>query len=168
MSKPYARILTLVVLLIVAWVLWSGYLKPLLLGLGALSCLLTVWIVRRMGYFDEETYAFHYDWRLLGFWAWLGGEVVKSSVEVARVVLRRRIEADPRAGGRAADAFDYIVVDCPPSLGILSLNAMAAVDEVLLPLQPHFLALHGLSKLLGTIELVCDHVHPGLRLGLQR
>ena len=96
MSKPYARILTLVVLLIVAWVLWSGYLKPLLLGLGALSCLLTVWIVRRMGYFDDETYAFHYDWRLLGFWAWLGGEVVKSSVEVARVVLRRRIEVEPQ------------------------------------------------------------------------
>ena len=47
---------------------------------------------------------------------------------------------------------------------ILSLNAMAAVDEVLLPLQPHFLALHGLSKLLETIELVADHVNPRLRL----
>ncbi len=96
MSKPYARILTLFLLLIVAWVLWSGYLKPLLLGLGALSCLLTVWIVRRMGYFDDETYAFHYDWRLLGFWAWLGGEVVKSSIEVARVVLRPRIDVEPQ------------------------------------------------------------------------
>ncbi len=96
MNKPYARILTMVLLLITAWVLWSGYLKPLLLGLGALSCLLTVWIVRRMGFFDDETYAFHYDWRLLGFWAWLGGEVVKSSVEVARVVLRRRIDVEPQ------------------------------------------------------------------------
>jgi multicomponent Na+:H+ antiporter subunit E len=96
MSKPYARILTLFLLLIVAWVLWSGYLKPLLLGLGALSCLLTVWVVRRMGYFDDETYAFHYDWRLLGFWAWLGGEVVKSSIEVARVVLRPRIDVEPQ------------------------------------------------------------------------
>ena len=96
MNKPFARILTLVVLLIAAWVLWSGYLKPLLLGLGALSCLLTVWIVRRMGYFDDETFAFHYDWRLLGFWAWLGGEVVKSSVEVTRVVLGRRIDVEPQ------------------------------------------------------------------------
>jgi len=96
MNKPYARILTLLVLLIAAWVLWSGYLKPLLLGLGALSCLLTVWIVRRMGYFDDDTFAFHYDWRLLGFWAWLGGEVVKSSIEVARVVLRRRIDVEPQ------------------------------------------------------------------------
>lgn len=95
MKTPYARILILLLLLIAAWVLWSGYLKPLLLGLGALSCILTVWIVRRMGYFDDEMFVFHYDWRLLGFWAWLGGEVVKSSVEVARVVLRRRIDVEP-------------------------------------------------------------------------
>jgi len=96
MNKPYVRILILAVLLIAAWVLWSGYLKPLLLGLGALSCLLTVWIVRRMGYFDDENFAFHYDWRLIGFWAWLGREVVVSSIEVARVVLRRRLVVEPK------------------------------------------------------------------------
>ena len=81
-------------------------------------------------------------------------------------ILRQRIASDDRCSGRAADGtgFDYMVVDCPPSLGLLSLNALAAVDEVLLPLQPHFLALHGLSKLLETIELVADRVHPGLRL----
>ncbi|MFM9059555.1 MAG: ParA family protein [Planctomycetaceae bacterium] len=79
---------------------------------------------------------------------------------------RERIAADERCTGRAPDgtAFDYLVVDCPPSLGLLSLNALAAVDEVLLPLQPHFLALHGLSRMLETIEFVADHVHPGLRL----
>ena len=96
MKTPYARILILAMLLIAAWVLWSGYLKPLLLGLGALSCLLTVWIVRRMGYFDDENFAFHYDWRLLGFWAWLGREVVVSSIEVARIVLRPRLVVEPR------------------------------------------------------------------------
>jgi chromosome partitioning protein len=81
-------------------------------------------------------------------------------------ILRQRIDADPRCtgGGEAGQAFDYLVVDCPPSLGLLSLNAMAAVDEVLLPLQPHFLALHGLSKLLETIELVSERVNPRLRL----
>lgn len=81
-------------------------------------------------------------------------------------ILRQRIDADPRctSGGDAGQAFDYLVVDCPPSLGLLSLNAMAAVDEVLLPLQPHFLALHGLSKLLETIELVSERVNPRLRL----
>ena len=95
MNKPFARILILALLLITAWVLWSGYLKPLLLGLGALSCLLTIWVVRRMGYFDDDTFAFHYDWRLLGFWAWLGREVVLSSIQVARVVLRRKVDVEP-------------------------------------------------------------------------
>ena len=81
-------------------------------------------------------------------------------------ILRQRIAADPRCTGGAAagENFDYLVIDCPPSLGLLSLNAMAAVDEVLLPLQPHFLALHGLSKLLETIELVSERVNPRLRL----
>lgn len=81
-------------------------------------------------------------------------------------ILRQRIAADPLCVGRAAagENFDYLVIDCPPSLGLLSLNAMAAVDEVLLPLQPHFLALHGLSKLLETIELVSERVNPRLRL----
>jgi len=93
-------------------------------------------------------------------------------------ILRQRLAADPRCGEPTAresgggqesaehteHPFDYVVVDCPPSLGLLSLNALAAVDEVLLPLQPHFLALHGLSKLLETIELVSEHVNPRLRL----
>jgi len=94
-----------------------------------------------------------------------------SAVEVALAgrggregILRQRIESEPRCCADADGAFDYMLMDCPPSLGLLSLNAMAAVDEVLLPLQPHFLALHGLSKLLETIELVAEHVNPRLRL----
>jgi chromosome partitioning protein len=86
-------------------------------------------------------------------------------------ILRQRMAADGRyqiAGSgpqvAAGSMFDYVIIDCPPSLGLLSLNAMSAVNEVLLPLQPHFLALHGLSKLLETIELVADRVNPSLRL----
>ena len=80
-------------------------------------------------------------------------------------VLRQRIEADDACQGRGDGVHhDAMIIDCPPSLGLLSLNAMASVDEVLLPLQPHFLALHGLSKLLETMELVADRVNPRLRL----
>jgi chromosome partitioning protein len=61
--------------------------------------------------------------------------------------------------------YDYVFIDCPPSLGILTLNALAAVDEVFLPLQPHFLALHGLSKLLETVDLVARRLNDRLRLG---
>lgn len=128
MNRPVARILILLLLLAAAWVLWSGYLKPLLLGLGVVSCLLTVWIVRRMGYFDDETFAFHYDWRLLGFWAWLGLEVVKSSIEVARVVLRPRIDVEPSlvdVDGRDLDPVDLAVLGNSITLtpGTLTLDA---------------------------------------------
>ena len=63
-----------------------------------------------------------------------------------------------------ASDFDFLIVDCPPSLGLLTLNALTTVQEVFLPLQPHFLALHGLSKLLQTIELVAKRLNPQLRL----
>lgn len=59
---------------------------------------------------------------------------------------------------------DFLIIDCPPALGMLTLNALSAVREVLLPLQPHFLALHGLSKLLGTIDVVARRLNPGLVL----
>jgi chromosome partitioning protein len=72
--------------------------------------------------------------------------------------LRKKLDAD-------GDSFDDFIFDCPPSLGILTVNALAAVDEVYIPLQPHFLALHGVSKLLETIELVSQRMNPGLRLG---
>jgi len=78
--------------------------------------------------------------------------------EVGReVILRDRIEQDD-------DDSDFLIIDCPPSLGVLTLNALTAVDEVFLPLQPHFLALHGLSKLLRTIEIVSKRLNPKLRL----
>ena len=78
--------------------------------------------------------------------------------EVGReVILKDKLEADPAR-------FDYMILDCPPSLGVLTLNALTAVDEVFLPLQPHFLALHGLSKLLRTIELVAHRLNTGLKL----
>ncbi|MEZ6135664.1 MAG: AAA family ATPase [Pirellulaceae bacterium] len=78
--------------------------------------------------------------------------------EVGReVILRDKLDLDD-------EPFDFLVLDCPPSLGVLTLNALTAVDEVFLPLQPHFLALHGLSKLLRTIEIVAKRLNPTLHL----
>ena len=59
---------------------------------------------------------------------------------------------------------DFILIDCPPSLGLLTINALAAASDVIIPLQPHFLALQGLGKLLETISLVCKHINPSLRV----
>lgn len=60
--------------------------------------------------------------------------------------------------------FDYILIDCPPSLGLLTVNALTAADSVLVPLQGEYYALEGLAQLLATIDLVRDHLNPGLAL----
>lgn len=59
---------------------------------------------------------------------------------------------------------DFLLMDCGPSLGVLTLNALAAADEVFIPLQPHFFALHGLSKLLETTALVSKRINPNLKV----
>jgi chromosome partitioning protein len=89
-------------------------------------------------------------------------DLAAAEVELAGVVGREVILRDKLVG--AADQFDYVLIDCPPSLGILTINALAAVDDVFLPLQPHFLALHGLSKLLKTIGLVNERLNERLQL----
>src|SRR5437660_6548114 len=61
-------------------------------------------------------------------------------------------------------AFDFVLMDRAPSLGVLTLNALAAVSEVFIPLQPHFLALHGMGKLFETTALVSKRINPGLHV----
>ena len=60
------------------------------------------------------------------------------------------------------DAYDFILIDCPPSLGLLTLNALAAADAVLLPIQCEYYALEGVAQLMNTITLVRDNLNPDL------
>jgi chromosome partitioning protein len=61
-------------------------------------------------------------------------------------------------------AYDYLLMDCPPSLGVLTINALCAADEVFITLQPHFLALQGMGKLLETINLVARRINRELKV----
>lgn len=61
-------------------------------------------------------------------------------------------------------AYDYIVIDCPPSLGILTLNGLVAADKILIPVQAEYYALEGLGQLLKTIDLVRDNIKPNLEV----
>jgi len=83
------------ILLAAAWLLWSGLFKPLLLALGAFSCALVLVIARRMRLFDSSMFALRFMLRLIRFWAWLGREIITSSLEVTRAVLAPRLPISP-------------------------------------------------------------------------
>lgn len=98
-----------------------------------------------------------------GFWVIPSDlDLAAAEVELAGVVGREMILRDKLQ--EDDHPVDYLLIDCPPSLGILTLNALTAVRELLIPLQPHFLALHGLGKLLETIDLVARRLNPALRV----
>src|SRR4030095_2470378 len=82
-------------------------------------------------------------------------------MELAGVVGREVILRDLLADD---ETFDFLLMDCAPSLGVLTLNALCAASEVFIPLQPHFFALHGLSKLLETTALVARRINPAVKV----
>lgn len=84
-------------------------------------------------------------------------EIELVSVLGRELILRKRIEA-------AEHEFDFILLDCPPSLGLLTINALAVAGEVIIPMQPHFLALQGVGKLLETVSLVSRRMNPKLKV----
>jgi chromosome partitioning protein len=87
-----------------------------------------------------------------------------AGAEVELVGLPDRERRLRRALEGAADTFDYVFLDCPPAVGLITVNALAAADAVLVPIQCEYYALEGLSQLLATIDLVRDHLNPELRL----
>jgi chromosome partitioning protein len=89
-------------------------------------------------------------------------DLAAAEVELVSTVGREQILRDKLA--RANLDFEFVLIDCPPSLGLLTLNALAAADEVFIPLQPHFLALQGLGKLLETVSLVQSRINAKLRV----
>ena len=94
-AARWTRLVILAVLLMVAWVLWSGYLKPLLLGLGVFSSLLVVYLAHRMRLQDNHFLEGRFLLRILGYWGWLAREVWRSSLEVTRVVLSPKLPISP-------------------------------------------------------------------------
>ena len=88
------QLVGLLLILMLSWVLWSGIYKPLLLGLGLFSCLLTLWLAQRVGFF-RSVMPLRSLLRLPAYWWWLLQEIVKSSLEVARVVLSPSLSISP-------------------------------------------------------------------------
>ncbi len=86
-----------------------------------------------------------------------GAEVEMTNMMMREQKLRRIIEP-------VREKYDFIIIDCPPALGILTLNALVAADEILIPIQCEYYALEGLGQLLKTIELVKNNLNKDLRI----
>ena len=94
-----------------------------------------------------------------------GAEIELVSVVAREQRLVRAINAHPLVGTAAEvgeERFDYVFVDCPPSLGLLTLNALVAGREMFIPIQAEYYALEGLGQLLETVEMVRQHLNPQL------
>ena len=94
-----------------------------------------------------------------------GAEIELVSVVARETRLRKAIDGHPLVGSADAvgeDRLDYVFVDCPPSLGLLTLNALVAGAEMLIPIQAEYYALEGLGQLLETVEMVKAHLNPTL------
>jgi chromosome partitioning protein len=89
-------------------------------------------------------------------------DLAAAEIELVSVIgreslLKKKLDA-------ARQEYDFVLLDCPPSLGLLTINALAAAGEVIIPMQPHFLALQGVGKLLETVQLVSRRINPKLRV----
>jgi chromosome partitioning protein len=94
----------------------------------------------------------------------LSGAEIELVQEMGRETLLRRAIDEHLAGLPEEEQYDFILIDCPPSLGLLSLNALTTVTEVMIPIQTQFFAMRGMSKLLEVVELVKRRLNPALRL----
>ena len=91
-------------------------------------------------------------------------DLAAAETELASVPVGERTTRLRRALDRVRDRFEFVILDCPPSLGVLTLNALASAREVFIPMQAQFLALQGVGKLLETVALMSRQVNPRLRV----
>lgn len=92
------------------------------------------------------------------------GAIDLAGAEIELVPLAAREHRLKTAVAPVRDEFDYVIIDCPPSLGLLTLNALTAADSLLVPIQCEYYALEGLGQLMNTVALVQAHLNPDLVL----
>lgn len=86
-----------------------------------------------------------------------GAEIEMVSMEKREFLMKRKLD-------QVCDKYDFILIDCPPSLGLMTLNALVASQEILIPIQAEFYALEGLSQLVKTVQVVTRKLNPGLSI----
>jgi len=139
-TSSTAEKLLLLVALVAAWLLWSGLYKPLLLGLGAFSCLLTIYLVYRMGHFHRQAYALNYGVGYIGYLVWLFKEMVLSSLQVSRAVLSPSLPIEPTVIEIRASA------DHPMDQAILGNSITVTPGTLTLDVHDGVLKVHSLTR----------------------
>lgn len=92
-------------------------------------------------------------------------DLAGAEIELVSMVRREyRLHDALRRGFLTEHGFDYVFIDCPPSLGLLTINAMTAVDEVMIPIQCEYYALEGVGQLLGNIGMIREHLNSNLHI----
>jgi chromosome partitioning protein len=94
-----------------------------------------------------------------------GAEIELVSLVARETRLRRALDAHLAECADVDDQYDYVFIDCPPSLGLLTVNALSAGEEMLIPIQCEYYALEGLSQLLNTVDQIREHLNPNLSVG---
>ncbi len=89
-------------------------------------------------------------------------ELASAEIEMVNTIGREIVLRE--ALKKSKNSFDYILIDCPPSLGLLTLNALTTVSEVIIPIQAEFFALEGLTKLIQTIQIVTERINPSTHI----
>jgi len=93
-----------------------------------------------------------------------GAEIELVSVVARESRLRKALAGHPPLSAEGDDRIDYVLIDCPPSLGLLTLNALVAGEEMFIPIQAEYYALEGLGQLVETVEMVRTHLNQGLEI----
>jgi len=93
-----------------------------------------------------------------------GAEIDLVSMVARESRLRKALLAYPPLTAEGEDRLDYVLIDCPPSLGLLTLNALVAGEEMMIPIQAEYYALEGLGQLIETVDMVKAHLNPGLEV----
>lgn len=101
------------------------------------------------------------DWKNLDI---IPATVDLAGAEIDLVQMSSREKIVKNILARISDQYDYIMIDCPPSLGLLTVNALTASNSIIIPIQCHFYALEGLTQLMNTVRLIKQHLNPTLNV----
>ncbi len=142
------RSVTLWIILYIFWYILSGYHTPLLLTFGAIACTISVWIAHRMDVLDHEGNPIHLTFKIIPYWFWLGGEIIKANFELAKMLLSPKLEISPvmfKMKTELTNELDRVIYANSLTLTPITITVEQEGDE----LEVHALTVKAAKDILG-------------------